>query len=78
MGLSRSPLLWFVLRLFAGMASAFVLVGVSAWAMPILARCGKEPWSGRIFAGVGIGIVFAGLLSLAASIGAWVRARRDL
>jgi MFS family permease len=71
MGLVRSPLLWFAFRLLAGTASAFVLVGVSAWAMPILARCGEERLSGRIFAGVGIGIVFAGLLSLAAGVGAW-------
>jgi MFS family permease len=71
MGLAGSPLLWFAFRLLAGTASAFVLVGVSAWAMPILARSGKERLSGRIFAGVGIGIVFAGLLSLAAGIGAW-------
>jgi MFS family permease len=71
MGLTDSPLLWFAFRLLAGTASAFVLVGVSAWAMPILARCGKEQLSGRIFAGVGIGIVFAGLLGLAAGIGVW-------
>ena len=38
MGLGGSPLLWFAFRFFAGVASAFVLVGVSAWAMPILAR----------------------------------------
>ena len=46
MGLSRSPLLWFAFRFSAGVASAFVLVGVSAWAMPILARCNKGQWSG--------------------------------
>jgi len=71
MALSRSPLLWFAFRLAAGVASAFVLVGVSAWAMPILARCNRERWSGGIFAGVGVGIVFAGLLGLVAGIGAW-------
>jgi predicted MFS family arabinose efflux permease len=71
MGLSRSPLLWFAFRFSAGVASAFVLVGVSAWAMPILVRCNKEQWFGGIFAGVGIGIAFAGLLGLAAGIDAW-------
>jgi predicted MFS family arabinose efflux permease len=71
MGLSRSPLLWFLFRFSAGVASAFVLVGVSAWAMPILARCNKQHWSGGVFAGVGVGIVFAGLLGLAAGIGEW-------
>jgi MFS family permease len=33
--------LWFMLRFLAGAASAFVLVGVSAWAMPILAHLQK-------------------------------------
>ena len=71
MALSRSPLLWFAFRFSAGVASAFVLVGVSAWAMPILARCNKGQWSGFVFAGVGIGIVFAGLVGLAAGLDAW-------
>src|SRR5258708_8584282 len=68
MGLSRSLLLWFALRFCAGVGSGLVLVGVSAWAMPILAQCNKEQWSGRIFAGVGIGIGFPGLMGLAAGI----------
>jgi MFS family permease len=71
MGLSRSPLLWFTFRFSAGVASAFVLVGVSAWAMPILAQYDKSQWSGFVFAGVGIGIVFAGLVGLAAGLDGW-------
>lgn len=71
MGLSDQRSLWFAFRFCAGLASAFVLVGVSAWAMPILARHDKERWSGRIFAGVGVGIAFAGLLGVAASVQAW-------
>jgi predicted MFS family arabinose efflux permease len=71
MGLSRSLLLWFAFRFSAGVASAFVLVGVSAWALTILARCNKSQWSGFVFAGVGIGIVFAGLVGLAAGLDAW-------
>lgn len=63
--------LWFMLRLVAGAASAFVLVGVSAWAMPILAHLGKGAWSGRVFAGVGAGICFAGLISLGAAVTTW-------
>jgi MFS family permease len=63
--------LWFAFRLAAGIASAFVLIGVSAWAMPILAHHDVGHWSGRIFAGVGIGIAFAGLVGLAAAIEAW-------
>lgn len=66
----RLPL-WVVFRFLAGLASAFVLVGVSAWAMPILAAHDKARWSGRVFAGVGVGVVFAGLLGLAASVDGW-------
>src|SRR5271165_2796120 len=62
---------WLGLRFLAGVASAFVLVGTSAWAMPILARHGREEWSGHVFAGVGIGIAFAGLFGLAAGIEAF-------
>ena len=71
MGLGRSLLLWFAFRFSAGVASAFVLVGVSAWAMTILARCNKAHWSGFVFAGVGAGIVFAGLVGLAAGLDGW-------
>ena len=60
--------LWFMFRLAAGIASAYVLIGVSAWAMPILAHHDVGHWSGRVFAGVGIGIAFAGLVGLAAAV----------
>jgi predicted MFS family arabinose efflux permease len=66
----RLPL-WVTFRFLAGTASAFVLVGVSAWAMPILAAHSKAQWSGRVFAGVGTGIAFAGLSGLAASVDGW-------
>jgi predicted MFS family arabinose efflux permease len=71
MGLSSSPPLWLASRFLAGVASAFVLVGTSAWAMPILARHGKEEWSGHVFSGVGIGIAFAGLFGLVAGVDEW-------
>jgi predicted MFS family arabinose efflux permease len=71
MGLSDWQPLWLVLRFLAGVASAFVLVGTSAWTMPILVRHGREAWSGHVFSGVGIGIAFAGLFGLAAGVDAW-------
>ena len=71
MGLTHAFELWLAFRLGAGIASAFVLVGVSAWTMPILVRSGREQWSGRVFAGVGIGIAFTGLVGVAAGVGAW-------
>ena len=63
--------LWVMFRFLAGLASAFVLVGVSAWAIPILAAHDRARWSGRVFAGVGVGVAFAGVLGLVASIDGW-------
>jgi predicted MFS family arabinose efflux permease len=71
MGLSDWQPLWLALRFMSGVASAFVLVGTSAWAMPILSHHGREQWSGHVFSGVGIGIAFAGLFGLAAGLDAW-------
>jgi predicted MFS family arabinose efflux permease len=71
MGLTDLEPLWLAWRCLAGVASAFVLIGVSAWAMPILTRQGREEWSGRVFAGVGTGVAFAGLFGLVAGLDAW-------
>ena len=71
MGFLEWPVPWLALRFLAGVASAFVLVGTSAWSIPILRHYGREHWSGHVFSGVGIGIAFAGLLGLAAGIDAW-------
>jgi predicted MFS family arabinose efflux permease len=68
MGLTHELWLWLALRLLAGAASAFVLVGVSAWAMPILARLHQASRSGQVFAGVGVGICLAGLVGLVAGV----------
>jgi predicted MFS family arabinose efflux permease len=71
MGLSDWRPLWLAFRVLSGAASAFVLVGTSAWAMPILMRHGRDEWSGRVFSGVGFGIALAGLFGLAAGLDAW-------
>lgn len=68
MGFTHAFWLWVVLRFLAGAGSAFVLVGVSAWAMPRLALAKKEAWSGYVFSGVGVGICVAGLLCLVAGV----------
>ena len=68
MGLSDTFGVWLALRFLAGVASAFVLVGVSAWVLPLLADQRRESWSGWVFAGVGIGIVLAGLVALATGL----------
>jgi MFS family permease len=71
MGFSGWAPLWLALRFLAGVASAFVLVGTSAWAIPILKAHGREDWSGHVFSGVGIGIAFAGIFGLAAAVDSW-------
>lgn len=65
MAVTSSVPAWFALRLIAGIASAFVLVGVSAWALAALAAQPRTIWSGLVFSGVGTGIMAAGLAALA-------------
>lgn len=70
--------LWIVLRLVAGIASAWVLVFVSAWSLERLALLGRADLGGTVYAGVGAGIVVAGAVCLAAmnlhagSAGTWL------
>ena len=59
MGLANSMAWWLLLRCAAGVASAWALVHVSAWALPRLAG------GGVLYSGVGAGIALAGLLCLA-------------
>ncbi len=53
------------MRAAAGIGSALVMIYVSAWALERLAALGRPRLSGRIYAGVGLGIMAAGLASLA-------------
>jgi predicted MFS family arabinose efflux permease len=63
---------WFALRALAGVASAWVLVFVSIWAL------GKRVQGGTLYAGVGAGIAAAGAVCLAlmavhaSSSAAWI------
>jgi predicted MFS family arabinose efflux permease len=78
MGLEHSFMLWVVLRSLSGIASAWVLVFVSTWALERLALLGRSNLSGAVYAGVGTGMVIAGgaclvVMSLdARSDGAWL------
>jgi len=58
---------WVVLRAVPGFASAWVLVYVSAWSLERLGSTGRSDLSSTVYAGVGAGIVFAGLTCLALS-----------
>src|SRR5882762_11537517 len=60
MGITHQPAAWAALRLAAGMASAWVLVHVSAWCLPRLMA--RRTLVGAVYAGVGVGIVVAGAL----------------
>ena len=58
---------WGILRFVAGVFSAWTLVSTSAWALQHLAQAGRTVLSGMVYAGVGLGIAFAGLFCLAAA-----------
>lgn len=60
MALDAGLAAWALLRAAAGVASAWVLIHTSAWAFERIA--GRPMFSGLLFAGVGVGIIFAGLL----------------
>ncbi len=65
MGIGTNFIGWLVLRLLAGIASAWVLVHVSVWALERLLAWHRSALSGVVFAGVGIGIAGAGALCVA-------------
>jgi MFS family permease len=68
MGLTADFVWWVVWRFLAGVASALVLVGISAWALQRLERAERAHWAGWVFAGVGVGIAFAGLVTLVVGV----------
>jgi MFS family permease len=78
MGLTGSFAAWMLLRALAGVASAWVLVCVSAWSTEALAPLGRPMLGAAVFAGVGTGIAGAGGLCLAlmyagrGSVPAWI------
>jgi predicted MFS family arabinose efflux permease len=65
MGVTGSFALWLALRALAGVASAWVLIRVSAWGLERLAPAGRPALNGTVFAGVGVGIALAGAACLA-------------
>ncbi len=67
MGATASMGAWLALRLLAGVASAFVLVGVSGWTLARLAAARRGQWAGWVYAGVGAGIALAGVVALVAA-----------
>jgi predicted MFS family arabinose efflux permease len=64
MGLAGELWLWMVLRALAGVASAWLLIHVSAWCLERLAPLRRPVLSGVLYAGVGAGSMAAGALCL--------------
>lgn len=56
---------WIVLRLAAGLCSAWAFVGTSVWCLGALAAAGRPAWGSSVYTGVGLGIALAGLYCLA-------------
>lgn len=65
MGLTGGVGLWLILRIVAGIASAWVLIHVSSWCLERLVPLRNPLLTGTVFAGVGAGIAIAGGLCLA-------------
>ena len=65
MGLEHHLAVWLALRVLAGVASAWVLIYVSAWALEHLAALNRPALGNTVYAGVGTGIALAGGLCLA-------------
>jgi len=65
MALPDGFLVWVALRALAGVASAWVLVFVSAWSLERLQVLGRADLGGVVYAGVGTGVVVAGASCLA-------------
>ena len=65
MGLEHRFAAWIVLRALAGVASAWVLIYVSAWCLERLASLRSPELGNTVYAGVGAGIALAGGVCLA-------------
>ncbi|MGN6790410.1 MAG: YbfB/YjiJ family MFS transporter [Rhodanobacteraceae bacterium] len=65
MGITHVFALQLLLRLVAGVASAWVLVHVSAWTLTRLLALRRADANGIVYAGVGVGVAAAGLVCMA-------------
>ena len=74
MGFTHDFAAWLALRAVAGITSAVVMIYVSSWCLQQLAALRGQALSGRIYAGVGLGITAAGLLSLVMMNAHWAAA----
>jgi MFS family permease len=68
MGLVDGFAAWLALRALAGVASAWVLVFVSAWTLERLAELRRPQLAGVLYAGVGTGVTVAGIVCLVVTL----------
>lgn len=68
MGLTGSWTAWLLWRLLAGIASAWVMIGTATLCIARLNAAGQSGRSGIVFAGVGCGVAFAGLVCMALAL----------
>ena len=68
---THAPVLWILLRGLAGVASAWVLIFTSTWALHRLASLEALGSRGVVFSGVGFGIAFAGILCMLCLMAGW-------
>jgi len=63
MGLTQDTTAWLALRALSGVASAWVLVCASTWALQRFADAGRPQLGGVLFTGVGAGVACTGVLA---------------
>lgn len=66
-GWTSSVFVWALLRLVAGIMSAWTLIAASAWGLAWLATLRRQHLAGTIFAGVGLGIAAVGVFCAVAA-----------
>lgn len=69
MGLTDTYLAWLVFRFLCGVCSALILVLISSYTLKHMFKIGQAHRQGWVFSGVGAGMAFAGLATLALMTG---------
>ena len=75
MACTQAPMIWILLRGLAGVASAWVLIFTSTWALHRLAAAQAPGLRGVVFGGVGFGMILAGILCMLCLAAGWTSAR---
>jgi MFS family permease len=71
MAFSNNVAVWLALRFLGGVASAFILILVSSVVLDRASRDRRASWPGILYAGVGLGIAFTGIVVPMLGFGGW-------